>query len=410
MSIGAQRDDQELKKGVTHWIRDRGDLVPGAGAGAGATDRASGAALEVTRVTHAAAGLANETVMVELAPAHPGLVLRLPPLVPTFPAYDLSHQALVQNALAAAGVPAPAPAVFVADPRWLGSPFLAMPTVSGFIPGPAPVFDAVIAAAAPERQRKYQNGLIDTLADLHAVDWTAAGLGAVLPGPTAAAALDHWTNYVAWAGEGAPLPILTEALEWCRGTGPPGPPGAPEPAGPLDRAQASLLSGDARLGNLVFDDDGDVHAVLDWDLAAIGPPEMDLGWYFGLDFMMEQLFGRRVPGFPPRAEAVARYEERSGRVVTGLDWYEVFALVRALAINDRQQRIAGRQRGRPTGDRAGREPDDRRAAGPDRPDRATVGSLPTSPWTGGGGVRRGGTVADGGANTDRLHSHGGRRR
>ena len=85
---------------------------------------------------------------------------------------------------------------------------------------------------------------------------------------------------------------------------------------------------------------GAVHAVLDWDLAAIGPPEMDLGWYFGLEFMMDRLFGQRVPGFPERAEAVETYQQRSGHTVSNLAWHEVFALVRALAINDRHQRIA----------------------------------------------------------------------
>jgi hypothetical protein len=62
--------------------------------------------------------------------------------------------------------------------------------------------------------------------------------------------------------------------------------------------------------------------------------------------MMEQLFERRVPGFPSRQEALARYVAQSGRPVEveQLDWHEVFALTRALAINDRHQRIAGSRR------------------------------------------------------------------
>ena len=68
---------------------------------------------------------------------------------------------------------------------------------------------------------------------------------------------------------------------------------------------------------------------------------MDLGWHVGLDHMMETLFGRRVPGFPETAEFVARYERRSGYEVRDLGWHEVFALVRALAIADRHQRIQG---------------------------------------------------------------------
>lgn len=337
MATGAQRDQGELREGVVSWVRDNGDLVPG--------QAQDGRSLEVTGVAHAVAGMANETVMVELGSGHPGMVLRLPPLEPTFPGTDLSAQAAVQNAVAAAGIPAPAPAVLVSDRRWIGTPFLVMPRVSGFIPGPAPVFDPVIMGASPERQGGYVDGLLDTLAALHAVDWQATGIGSVLPGPTMDGLLDHWTRYVEWAGEGAPLPVLTSALSWCRRHQPPAQVGdAP-----------ALTWGDPRLGNLVFDESGAVHAVLDWDLAAIGPPEMDLGWYFGLDFMMDRLFGQRVPGFPDQADAVESYQQRSGHAVTNLAWHEVFALLRALAINDRHQRIAATRR-RPSG---GHRPDRR---------------------------------------------------
>jgi aminoglycoside phosphotransferase (APT) family kinase protein len=338
VATGAQRDQGELREGVARWVRDHGNLVPGR-----AED---GRPLEVTGVAHADAGMANETVMVELGTAHPGMVLRLPPLEPTFPGTDLSAQAAVQNAVAAAGIPAPAPTVFVSDLRWIGTPFLVMPRVSGFIPGPAPVFDRGITGASTERQRGYVDGLLDTLAAVHAVDWQATGIGPLLPGPSLDGALDHWTGYVEWAGEGAPLPVLTAALTWCRRHQPPAAVGdAP-----------ALVWGDPRLGNLVFDEAGAVHAVLDWDLAAIGPREMDLGWYFGLEFMMDRLFGQRVPGFPERAEAVESYQQRSGHTVSNLAWHEVFALVRALAINDRHQRIAATQRQRATG---GRRPDRR---------------------------------------------------
>lgn len=331
MATGAHRDQGELQAGVARWVRDNGDLVPGRPEG--------GRPLEVTGVDHAVAGMANETVMVELGNGHPGMVLRLPPLEPTFPGTDLSAQAMVQNAVAAAGIPAPAPTVFVSDVNWIGTPFLVMPKVSGFIPGPAPVFDPAITGASPGRQRSYVDGLLDTLAALHAVDWKATGIGPRLPGPTLGGALDTWTRYVEWAGDGDPLPVLTAALTWCRRHQP-----------PADTDDAPVLIwGDPRLGNLVFDDAGAVHAVLDWDLAAIGPPEMDLGWYFGLDFMMDRLFGQRVPGFPDQTEAVESYQQRSGHTVTDLAWHEVFALLRALAINDRHQRIAAAQSQRPAG-------------------------------------------------------------
>ena len=259
------------------------------------------------------------------------MVVRLPPLEPTFPDYELAPQAAVQNALAASGVPAPAPSVTIRDPEWIGAPFLAMPLVRGDIAGPAPAFDDYVTSATPDLQRRMHDGLIDTVVAVHAVDWRDAGLGDVLPGTTLGAALDRWTAYVDWSSDGEPLPALAEALAWCAAR-------VPRESGPV------LLWGDVRLGNLVFDEERRVRAVLDWDLASIGPAEMDLGWHFGLEYMMESLFGQRVEGFPRRDNAVARYEEASGRALSDLDWHEVFALVRALAINDRHQRISGDRR------------------------------------------------------------------
>jgi aminoglycoside phosphotransferase (APT) family kinase protein len=143
---------------------------------------------------------------------------------------------------------------------------------------------------------------------------------------------------VAWSSDADPLPALAQALEWC------------SRHVPAER-EAALLWGDVRLGNLVFDPERRVTAVLDWDLACIGPREMDLGWHFGLEFMMEALFGGRPPGFPGTAEALERYERQSGYEAKDLVWHEVFALARALAINDRHQRITGdpRRRENPMG-------------------------------------------------------------
>jgi aminoglycoside phosphotransferase (APT) family kinase protein len=302
-------------------------------------DGTNGETPRLTALSHADGGLANETVLVDLGPAHRGLVARLPPLEPTFPDYDLGPQVLVQNAVAAAGVPAPAPSAMVTDPAWIGSPFLVMPRVAGDIAGPAPFFDPYVRDAGPALQRVMHHQLVDTVADVHAVDWEAHGLGTVLPGRRLRDAVARWDAYVAWSSEGDPLPALAQALEWCGRHVPP-------------EREPVLLWGDVRLGNLVFDRERRVMAVLDWDLASIGPREMDLGWHLGLEFMMEALFGGRPPGFPGPAETVERYERRSGYEATDLAWHEVFALVRALAINDRHQRIAGelRRRENPMGD------------------------------------------------------------
>lgn len=323
MATGGARDDEALRDGLARWVDAHPELVPGTGPHSPAHPGPA-----VVSVRHAQGGLANETVLVDAGPAHPGFVVRLPPLEPTFPDYDLGPQALVQNALAASGVPAPSPALVVEDDTWIGSPFLAMPLLAGDIPGPAPVFDSYVGDAGPGGQRLLADGLLDTMAAVHAVAWERHGLGGVLSGPRLRDALDRWTAYVEWSSAGDPLPALVTGLDWCARH-------VPAERDPV------LLWGDVRLGNLVFDGARRVVGALDWDLAAIGPREMDLGWHFGLEFMMEQLFGRRVQGFPGARDALTRYENRTGYKVRDLAWHEVFALVRALAINDRHQRIAG---------------------------------------------------------------------
>jgi aminoglycoside phosphotransferase (APT) family kinase protein len=334
MATGQRRGDAALADGLGRWVAAQAGTVPGAGAGAGAGSEP----VTIAGLVHAEGGMANETVLVDFGPGHAGMVVRLPPLDATFPDYDLAPQGAVQNAVAAAGVPAPAPAIVESDPAWVGAPFLAMPRVHGDVAGPAPAFDPYVLDAGPALQRVMHHGLVDVLAAIHAVPWETAGLAEVLAGPRLGDAVARWAAYVEWSSQGDPLPALAAALDWCARHCPP-------------EGDSVLLWGDVRLGNLVFDESRHVIAVLDWDLAAAGPREMDLGWLFGLDFMMEELFGQRVPGFPSRIEALERYEQEAGHEVHDLGWHEVFALTRALAINDRHQRISGdpRRRDSPMG-------------------------------------------------------------
>jgi aminoglycoside phosphotransferase (APT) family kinase protein len=343
VATGAKRDSGALEAGLGRWVAAHPGLVRalsgGSGGGGGAALDAPTDAPRLRSLSRAEGGMANETILVDLGASHPGMVVRLPPLEPTFPDYDLAPQALVQNALAASGVPAPAPSVLVEDPEWIGSPFLVMPRVAGDIPGNAPYFDPYMRDAGPALQRVMHDQLIDTVVDVHAVDWEGQGLGEVLPGVGLRDAVERWSSYVAWSSEGEPLPALSQALDWC------------SRHMPAER-ESVLLWGDVRMGNLVFDPDRRVTAVLDWDLSCIGPREMDLGWHIGLEFMMEALFGGRLPGFPGTTGVLERYERRSGYEAHDLAWHEVFALVRALAINDRHQRITGdeRRRQNPMGD------------------------------------------------------------
>ncbi len=313
---GLRRDPTTLSHGLTAWLAQRADAGPPP---------------TVTDIAHASAGWANETLLVTLSNGEDTerLVVRLPPIEPTFPVYDLEGQAAVQRAVAAAGVPAPVPATVEPDPTWLGAPFLTMPFMDGHVAGEVPVFDDFVTGAPPDRQRAMVEGFVDLLAAIHTLDYRAAGLDTVLRGAHGGigAELDWWERYLAWSSD-EPLGVLEEALAWCRAH-------LSDDGLPL-----SLLWGDPRLGNVIFDDDRTVAGVLDWELATIGPGEMDLGWYLAQERAMAELIGKTVPGFPSRAEILERYAGAVRRPLGDVAAYEVFGSFRQLAIDVHQARLA----------------------------------------------------------------------
>ncbi len=260
------------------------------------------------------------------------LVVRLAPApaVASFPADDFDLQAAVMRALEATGLPVPTVLVIENDSGWLGTPFLVMTRAPGRTVGDAPALDPWLSELPSVTQRRIQENYLDALANIHRVEWRAAGLEALLraAGPGLDAELDWWSSYVDWASGGDPTPVLVAHLQWCID------------AAPAMAQAPSLCWGDARLGNVLLLDDGSIGALLDWELASIGPPEMDLGWYLALDRLTTKVIGKKVPGFLGRDEVISRYQHQLGRPVEHLDWHEIFALVRSVAINERQARLA----------------------------------------------------------------------
>lgn len=298
MALTAQRDEARLRAAVTAWL----------GAPVRSFDRPT-------------EGWSSETVLVRSDDR--AVALRLAPLGEgIFPTYDLALQARAHEAAAAAGVPAPVP-VEAVD---LGEPALAMPLVDGHVPGEMPAFDPW----AVDRGAALYEGLVDLLARLHRADVT----GVDLPRRTVDDDLAWWGDYLAWYG--GDVAILREALDACAAHR------------PTDEPPPALLWGDVRPGNLVLADDGTITAVLDWEMATIGAPEHDLGWWWGLEAMQDELVGGRADAFPTIDALRARYEQALGRELRDLAWYETFALFRSAAILTRigvlQQRAGVRLR------------------------------------------------------------------
>ena len=169
--------------------------------------------------------------------------------------------------------------------------------------------------------------------------------------------LAWWQGYLGWATDGSSPPALAGALAWCADHLP-----AAEPPD-------GLLWGDVRLGNVVFDPGRRApRAVLDWDMAGVGPAEMDLAWFLALEAVQQDLTGMTVPGFGTREEAIAIVEAGLGRRLDDLGWYEVFALVRASAVSTAHRPAV--RACRPAVDvHAGPRPDPGRRRRQDRPHR-----------------------------------------
>jgi len=294
---------------------------------------------EVVELVRPSTGWANETVIVTVRSSSSSraphrLVVRIPSLVPVFPDANLVSQARVLEAVGGA-VPVPQVLVVEADEQWIGAPFAVMSHVAGR-PGPeVPALDPWLLEASAPRQQDLHQAFVETLADVHAVDWRGGGLAGVLRGADGSLAdeVAWWAEYTGWATDGSPPSGLARAMDWCATTVP-----GTEP-------QRALCWGDVRLGNLLLDDHLEIRAVLDWELASIGPAEMDLGWYLALEAVVELLTGRRVPGFLERSGVVAAYEEAAGRALVDLEWHELFALTRSVAISERLSVVAAQSGG-----------------------------------------------------------------
>jgi aminoglycoside phosphotransferase (APT) family kinase protein len=308
---------------ATSAVRDAAVLVAG-------LERWSGRS--VAAFDRAAAGWSSETVVVTWDGGE-RVVLRLPPLVASYPDDVLRRQARVLPFLAAAGLPVPRVVAYEEDPAVLGAPFLVMEFASGRAPSDATGLDPWVVDAPAPVQRAMHERFADLLGALHRVDVDVERRDRRLDDAVRVglnAELRYWCEYAEWSSDGDPPAVLSESLRWCCDTA------------PAATAPPSLLWGDARLGNVLFSDTDEraVVAALDWELASIGPAEMDVSWYLVLDALTAKVTGASVPGFLDRDAFVARHEAALGRTLHDLAWHDVFALARSICINDRQARIA----------------------------------------------------------------------
>jgi aminoglycoside phosphotransferase (APT) family kinase protein len=250
--------------------------------------------------------------------ARQAFVLRRPPTSHVLPtAHDMSREYRIIAALGPAGLPV-APALgFCGDETVTGRPFYVMGYVEGHV-----LRDAETAGKVLDAAGRHHSGeaLVDVLADIHAVDVDAVGLGD----------LGRREGYIErqlkrWYGQyqqsremgGPDLPAVDKVHAILAGAIP-------------EQGQAAIVHGDYRLDNTILGDDGSVRAVLDWEICTLGDPLADVGLlmvYWSEPGERTPALGvapTTQPGFLSRAEMRDRYGARSGRDLSDLDFYVAF--------------------------------------------------------------------------------------
>jgi aminoglycoside phosphotransferase (APT) family kinase protein len=260
-------------------------------------------------------------------------VLRRPPRPPIPPsANDMLREARVLSALAGR---ARVPAVLAVceDEAVLGAPFYVMEMVEGDV-----VTTTMPAALdTPVERRRCADDLIDALVEVHGVDWRAAGLeGFGKPDGYLERQLRRFLGL--WDhNKTREIPAVEVVGEWLKANLPQSP-------------AATIVHGDYRLGNVLLAAGAParIAAVLDWEKSTIGDPLADLGYFCTLYVERDdpslgkfELSGvTREEGWPTRAELVARYEERSGRSMTDIRWYQTLALWKSIVFMEGNYRRA----------------------------------------------------------------------
>jgi aminoglycoside phosphotransferase (APT) family kinase protein len=262
------------------------------------------------------------------------VVVRRPPPPPEPPgAHDVLREARMMDALRDTPVPVPAVLATAQAGEVIDVPFYVMsfadgPVVTAVTPGPL---------ACPATRRRVAGALIDTLAGLHAVDWRAVGLdGLGRPDGFNARHLHRIGTLVADDHGNLPPPFVA-AGQWLASRVPP-------------ESGAAIVHNDYRIGNVVLEPapPGRVAAVLDWELATIGDPLLDVAYFLA---SVPEPGQPRTPvqdmstamledGWPGREELAARYAERTGADLGGLTWYTVMALWKLAALYEYSRRRA----------------------------------------------------------------------
>ncbi len=272
----------------------------------------------VTAIEQIPGGASRETyrVQVQTADGERRVILRRDPatsLIDTERALEYRTYQAVHGT----EIPVPEPLLLEEDPKYLDRPFSLM----GEIPGCETAAAALAQPPYAELRERIGRQKWTLLGKLAAQNVEHLGVTTFMEVPEhpALRELDYWSDVI---DKDAlhPQPVARAAIRWLHRH-------LPAPSGAL-----CLVHGDYRSGNFLFDTEGDIRGVLDWEMAHIGDPLEDLAW--SLDPLWAWPERELAGGLLPRAEAIAIWEQASGMKVDRrvFRWWQVFASLKGLAI------------------------------------------------------------------------------
>ena len=270
-------------------------------------------------------GYSNLTYLVRVGD-RPLILRRPPPGVKIATAHDMGREYRILSHLRPVYPKAPRALAFCEDADVIGTTFYVMERVEGVILRKGVPEEMV---PGPELTARIADELVDTLGELHAVDYEAAGLGELgRPVGYVERQIGGWTKRYQKA-ETHSIPAAEKVSAWLSESMP-------------TNGGASLIHNDFKHDNVVLDphDWSRIVAVLDWEMATLGDPLMDLGtslayWTQEDDppaVLSARLSPTRWPGTPSRADVVERYAQVSGRDLHDIVFYYAYGLFKVAVI------------------------------------------------------------------------------
>jgi aminoglycoside phosphotransferase (APT) family kinase protein len=208
------------------------------------------------------------------------------------------------------------------DPSVLEMPFLVMGCVKGQSATQRPNYNSEgwLSDMTPPLRGTSWKSAIEAFAQMSKIDWQKDGFSFLANSDWGAPGLDQYLGHLeAWyhgCRKDRVMPYVDTAMAYIRAHQPEGTP-------------VNVLWGDSTPSNVMFSPKGKVNALIDWELAALGPSELDLAWWLYFDDLFSRRFGvSRLEGLPTRDESIAIWEVAAGRKAEHLDYYDVVVALR----------------------------------------------------------------------------------